>query len=275
MVALIDPGPVPAVLLCLCLQLLPNWIITYLLAILLTLMGLRLLTKGKQAYAKETQLLLAAKAAAKERHLQRNRSASLSRRGASVSRRSAVLDALEPAGPEETAALTSSSKGVAVHRARGGSFNRAFSQSFSRLRGGSLVVGYEPPSQQGDVVSTAGSLLLPAGGLLHSRGADLWSPADAAGNDQQLPAPALEQYVRSTLFQVSLETAPVTALCHNQRLKQRPWAWYGVVTLTAAQLLRLAAAATTAMVLNTVFARTVHWPCSIVMPCLLGCKLFL
>lgn len=199
-----------------CLQLLPNWIITYLLAILLTLMGLRLFTKGKQAYAKETQLLLAAKAAAKERQLERHR-------GASLSRRSAVLDALEPAGPEETAALTSSSQGVAVPRARtmkrGGSFNRAFSQSFSRLRG-SLVVGFEQPSQQGDIVSTAGSLLSPAaGGLLHAQGADLWSPADAAaagggGNDQQLPAPALEQYVRSTLFQVSLlGRAPAIALC--------------------------------------------------------------
>jgi hypothetical protein len=131
-------------------QLLPSWITTYLLSVLLTLLGLRLYTKAKQAYAKETQLLAAAKAAAKERHHHHSSSsapsttlrlastASQQRKhpgGSSSGDASAHHDqtamprAIPAARPRRTGSKSSSSsRGI-------------ISRSLSQLRGGRLMLG--------------------------------------------------------------------------------------------------------------------------------------
>jgi hypothetical protein len=191
----------------LALQLLPNWLITYLLAILLTLMALRLYSKGKQTYAKETQLLLAAKAAAKERRHCLSRA---------FDARSSTTTP-EPTGASGTSVGSSF---VAVPRSSGAvrssaSYSNALSRSFSRLRG-SLVVGIE----QGTSLTSPGSALVTlAGGSLISPAAQYHLQGSEAGNaeeladdgggpeavarpDQQLPGQAIEKYMRSVLFQV-------------------------------------------------------------------------
>lgn len=170
-------------------QLLPNWITTYLLAILLTLMALRLYTKGKQTYAKETQLLLSAKAASKERHLERHRNASLNARGGSQSERQG-----------------SANGGIAVPASRqlqhSGSRKDVLGRSLSRLRG-SLVVDLErTPSQtpgSGARSFSVGSLRSQSARYRQLPGVD---DGRDTGVDQELPEPALEKYVRGTLFQV-------------------------------------------------------------------------
>jgi hypothetical protein len=50
------------------MQILPNYLTTYLLALMLSFMTLRLLQKAKEIHNKETVLLEAAKAAAKAAH---------------------------------------------------------------------------------------------------------------------------------------------------------------------------------------------------------------
>lgn len=156
-------------------------------------MALRLYTKGKQTYRKETQLLLAAKAAAKETRREYRRLAS-----------TIGTERLEaaPAGPEASA---TSSSGVAVPASRrlsntkgttlSQSLSRSVTRSFSRVRGGSLVVGFEPGS------------LTPRAGITPGSGAvrrdDLGASSEEGGlRHQQLPGPAIEEYLRGTLFQV-------------------------------------------------------------------------
>lgn len=195
------------------LQLLPNWFITYLLAILLTLMALRLYSKGKQTYAKETQLLLAAKAAAKERRKSLMRSDT-----SAVYARSATITSPEPGPADGPSSLSATSGGVAVpvgsrSMRRSGSYNNALSRSFSRLRG-SLVVGFEPgtsltsPPGVAPVTPSGRSLISPAGRYslitrVEGEGEDV--VGNSAGQDQQqLPGAAVEQYIASTLFQVRM-----------------------------------------------------------------------
>jgi hypothetical protein len=192
-------------------QLLPNWCITYLLAILLTLMALRLYSKGKQTYAKETQLLLAAKAAAKERRRCLSPACDIR----------PTATAPEPTGASNTSVGTGLG---AVPRSNGparssASHSNTLSRSFSRLRGSLVVgVGYE----QGTSITSPGSALItPSGRSLISPAAQYQLQASEAGTaeelvddgrgpgtvdgpDQQLPGQAIEQYMRSTLFQVGI-----------------------------------------------------------------------
>lgn len=172
-------------------------------------MALRLYSKGKQTYAKETQLLLAAKAAAKERR--RCLQPAFDARPSTT--------APEPTGASDT----SQGPGfVAVPRnsvpARSSaSYSKTLSRSLSRLRG-SLVVGFEPGTS---LTSPGSALVTPSGRSLVSPAAQYQLQASAAGNaegladdgrgpqglarpDQQLLGQAIEQYMCSTLFQVGL-----------------------------------------------------------------------
>jgi hypothetical protein len=182
-------------------QLLPNWIITYLLAILLTLMGLRLYTKGKQTYAKETQLLLAAKAAAKERRLDRQRTLSITRGRNSSTAQHGAARAGHGASASGVAVPTSNKSRILQ---RG---NSALSRSMSRLRG-SLVVAVPP----GSSLPSPSGIVSPAGSTLVSPAARLIQAADGgvAGGirrsiDQTEQGKTVEKYVRSILFQVRIQ----------------------------------------------------------------------
>lgn len=176
------------------MQLLPNWFITYLLAILLTLMGLRLYSKGKQTYKKETQLLLAAKAAAKERR--RLLSAASFLRLASGEQAGATggAAAAAPAGAVEVPARTlwpSSRSSI-------------LGSSFSRLRDSVVVAGLEPgTSLPGRAPTPSGrSLLSPTGRHSLRAPAEDVAPDETGGFDQQAAGQAVGSYMCSTLFQV-------------------------------------------------------------------------
>lgn len=173
------------------MQLLPNWFITYLLAILLTLMGLRLYSKGKQTYKKETQLLLAAKAAAKERR--RLLSAASFLRLASG----------EQAGATGGAAAAGAVE-VPARSLRPSSRSSILGSSFSRLRGSLVVAGLESgTSLPGRAPTPSGrSLLSPTGRHSLRMPAEDVAPDEAGGRDQQAAGQAVESYMCSTLFQV-------------------------------------------------------------------------
>lgn len=164
---------------------------------MLTFMALRLYTKGKQTYAKETKLLQAAKAEAKERHAERNNSVPPTPRLRSSSQPADESAAL--AVPERRQLQRSGSYKEAVTR----SFTRSFTRSVSRLRGNLLVGGFEP-----------GSLTSPrpdAPSWQHQTGDNIAAAADVgrrtgSTTDQAVhlaSQQALEGYLGSTLFQVN------------------------------------------------------------------------
>lgn len=101
------------------LQLLPNYITTYLLTILLTFMALRLYHKGREAYAKETKLLKAARHAA--------------RAAARQAAAEPLLpdEQLQPGGRQDFPVRTSSQT-IRPSRPDSRSLTRSFSRSVSR-----------------------------------------------------------------------------------------------------------------------------------------------
>jgi hypothetical protein len=165
---------------------------------MLTFMALRLYTKGKQTYAKETKLLQAAKAEAKERRAERNSSVPPTPR-----LRSSSQQAFSQAGASQYA---DDSAAVAVPERRqlqrGGGYKdtltRSFSRSVSRLRGNLIVGGLEP-----------GSLTSPRPGAMD----DIAAAADVghrtgSTSDQtahKVSQQAIEGYLGSTLFQVKMD----------------------------------------------------------------------
>ena len=202
------------------LQLLPNWVTTYLLAVLLTLMALRLYSKGKQAYAKETQLLLAAKAASKERAQERHRSITHSRRPPPPSS-SHPGEAAQRAGSAATEAVhvPGAQRKLDQAQSYASTLGRSLSRSSLRLRSGSLLVSVDPSilsPVSGAAGASTGGLLMQSTGARSRRWPSTTSTPDVAGGahnrregaraqdqNQALPSPALEQYMCSTLFQVT------------------------------------------------------------------------
>lgn len=190
-----------------CIQILPNWITTYLLAVLLTLMALRLYVKSKQMYVKETDLFQAAQAAAKERKLLTKQWSLTHSAGASHAAASGSAAAHGSCAPEGTGPTQ-----IDVRRQSNGN---VFNRSYSRLRG-SLIVGLEPGSSLTSPSGTSIGALTPGRGALISpvprycapvlaEGGALQPDADGAGcywADQQPPENVIEEYVRNTLFQV-------------------------------------------------------------------------
>jgi hypothetical protein len=181
-------------------------LITYLLAILLTLMGLRLYSKGKQTYRKETQLLLAAKSAAKERRRLLLSPTSFVRLASGQQTDDAT------GGDAATAAGGVSAGAVAVpagiRRPSSRSSGSILGRSLSRLQG-SLVVGLpelETALSSRAPTPSSWSLLSPAGrhSLLGGAPAEADAPdRETGGRDQQAPTgQAVESYMCSTLFQV-------------------------------------------------------------------------
>lgn len=222
-------------LLCVHPQVLPNWVTTYLLAILLTLMAIRLYVKGRQTYAKETQLLAAAKAATKERRLQHHHRAATSSALLSPTAAAAAAAAADDGVDADGVVAVPQSRRALRHSGSiSHSINRSIGRSFSRVRGGSLVVGgFEPGSSltSPSGFSAAGSTLVsPAAARFYSAATAAAADHDAAagddgggrdagvvrGSDQQLATgQAVENYINSTLFQVCCLFVGSSCVCQQ------------------------------------------------------------
>jgi hypothetical protein len=174
---------------------------------MLTFMALRLYSKGKQTYAKETKLLQAAKAEAKERRAERNSSVPHTPRLYSSSQLTT----------SQTLASQPAAVAVPEHRHLPhytDALTRSFSRSFSRLRGSLLVGGFEP-----------GTLTSPSPEVLswqHQTADDIAAAADVGGgagctSDQAVHIPsqqAIQGYLGSTLFQVNVAGAELPSSTH-------------------------------------------------------------
>lgn len=168
-------------------------------------MALRLYSKGKQTYAKETKLLQAAKAEAKERRAERNNSMPPTPSLCSTSQL-----ATSHAVASQPAAVAVPERRQLPHYKD--ALTRSFSRSVSRLRGNLVVGGFEP-----------GSFTSPrpeAPYWQHQTADDVAAAADVghgAGctSDQAVRMQDIEGYLGSTLFQVSVAGAELHSSTHS------------------------------------------------------------